>query len=236
MFSRESYVTLIEDIRAADYRFAFFDSYEPQRCVLLRHDVDFSLADAAALAGMEADLGISATYFVLISSDFYNIASPQSRSSIERMVSSGARLGLHFDPTAYEDLDAGFGIEKATFERLTGVPLTIVSLHRPREFLTDNNRKLAGVRHTYEDEYFKDLVYVSDSGGSFRFGHPLETDAFREGSSIHLNLHPIWWTRAGSSPSEKLRDWEQDLFETLNEEVGRNCKTFDGSPPWQALD
>lgn len=232
MFNRESYVRLIRDLQAAGYRFAPFDDYQNVGCVILRHDIDFSISDAVELAKLENDLGISATYFVLLTSSFYNPLSPGSLSLVRELIDLGATVGLHFDPEAHADVDSGFLKEKAIFEGAYRFPLKIVSMHRPRAFLDENDRKLEGVRHTYENEFFHELAYISDSGGSFRFGEPRESEAFRMGKSIHLNLHPIWWVREGSDPSAKLRNWQREHFEALNNDVAQNCRTFDGIPAW----
>lgn len=232
-FSVDAFVSLIADVREAGYKFCSFDDVEPERCVVLRHDVDFSPADAAQMAAIERELGVSATYFILLTSVFYNPIAPQTKTSIAEIVASGGRLGLHFDPSIYDNYKDGFEYERRIFEETFGETLEIVSLHRPRDFLDDNNRRLPGVRHTYEDEFFKGLKYFADSGGSFAFGHPLDSDEFRKRKSLHLNLHPIWWMREGTGPSGKLRSWERSYFKAINDEVGRNCKTFDGSAFWE---
>ena len=232
-FSVDAFVSLIADFRKAGYRFCTFSDVEPERCVVLRHDVDFSPADAAKMAAIEQELSVNATYFILLTSAFYNAIAPQTKTHVTAMIASGAKLGLHFDPSIYDNYEAGFEGERRIFEEAFGQKLEIVSLHRPRDFLDDNDRRLPGVRHTYEDEYFKNLKYFADSGGSFAHGHPLESDEFQARKSLHLNLHPIWWMRKGAGPSDKLRSWERSHFQALNDEVGRNCKTFDGRPFWE---
>lgn len=231
--SPEAFVELTGAFRDAGYEFRSFGDFEAERCVILRHDVDFSPPDAAKMAAKERELGVSATYFVLLGSRFYNPLAPDTKACLNEIAASGGSLALHFDPSIYENLDEGFERERRVFEETFGSRLDIVSLHRPRGFLEDNNRKLPGVRHTYEDAYFRDIKYFADSGGSFAHGHPLESGEFRQRKTIHLNLHPIWWMRGGASPSEKLRDWERGHFEALNEEAGRNCKTFDGRAFWE---
>ena len=232
--SPEAFVELVGAFRDAGYHFRSFGDFEPERCVILRHDVDFSPQDAARMAATESELGVSATYFVLLGSSFYNPLGRDTKACLDEIAASGGRLALHFDPSIHDDIDRGFERERGIFEETFGTRLDIVSLHRPRGFLEQNNRKLpAGVRHTYEDRYFKEIEYIADSGGSFAYGHPIESEAFRGRKTIHLNLHPIWWMREGSSPSEKLRSWQREYFEGLNEEVGRNCKTFDGTPFWR---
>jgi hypothetical protein len=229
-FSVDAFARLIAEFLETGYRFCSFGVFEPERCVLLRHDVDFSPRDAARMALIERELGISATYFILLTSAFYNPMAPRTKAHVAEIVANGARLGLHFDPSIYDNYEDGFERERRIFEECFGEKLEFVSLHRPRDFLDDNNRRLPGVRHTYEDAFFKDLKYFADSGGSFAHGHPLDSAEFQQRKSVHLNLHPIWWMRDGVGPSDKLRSWERSHFHAINDEVGLNCKTFDGRP------
>jgi hypothetical protein len=197
------------------------------RMLMLRHDIDFSLEAALETAQIEHELGISATYFFMLSSNFYNPWSAHSRALVERVAALGHTISLHYDPTVHDDIDAGFALERDAFERLFGTPIEVVSLHRPRGFLEDNNRPLPGAGHTYESRWFKDIAYASDSAGSFRYGHPLDTESVREGRPLHLLLHPIWWAQSGETPSDKIRDWQRGRDAFLNEEAALNCGSYD---------
>lgn len=227
MFGDDSFRDLVSGFRGNGYEFRTFDDFEAERSVVLRHDIDFSVDLAHAMARTEAELGVRATYFFMLSSNAYNLLSQHNRRLVREIVAMGHVASLHFDPDIHADVDAGFVEECAAIAPLTG-PVSIVSLHRPGDFLIDNNRALPGARHTYEDRYFRELKYVSDSGGSFSHGHPLETEAFEAGRSIHLLLHPIWWTTGPGCSSTKIREWQERHFDFLNGEASRNCKTFDG--------
>jgi hypothetical protein len=126
-------------------------------------------------------------------------------------------------------MDEGFASEQRAFEEAFGT-VEVVSIHRPGRFLEDRNRALGQCLHTYEDRFFSDMKYISDSAGAFSYGHPLESDAFKAGHSIHLLLHPIWWTTAEASPSDKLREWKAGHLEFLRDEMIANVRTFDGRP------
>ena len=45
--------------------------------LFLRHDIDLSLEAAVAMAELEAELGVQATYLLMTESVFYNLASPE---------------------------------------------------------------------------------------------------------------------------------------------------------------
>src|SRR5690242_1965630 len=103
--SPEAFVELVGAFRDAGYHFRSFGDFEPERCVIFRHDVDFSPGDAARMAAIENELGVSATYFLLLTSRFYNPLTRDTKAVIDEIVASGGRLGLHFDPSVHDDLD-----------------------------------------------------------------------------------------------------------------------------------
>ena len=230
----QEFESLIAGFKDAGYAFLPFQENAPERTIFLRHDIDFSVEAALDIARREARLGVTATYFFLLTSNFDNLLARRMRELVREVQSLGHRISLHFDPTAYRDVDLGFAMEKRLFEQCFDLEIDIVSLHRPQGFLEDNNRKLGGVRHTYEDAFFRNILYVSDSGGAFRHGHPLETDEFRGGQPLHLLLHPLWWTLEGENASDKLRAWQSAHHRFIHEETGRNCLAFDRRSAFEA--
>lgn len=227
MFDESAFRALVAGFRAGGYTFRNFFDFEAQQCVILRHDIDFSVDLAHAMAKTEADLGVQATYFFMVTSNAYNLFSSHNQRLVREVVNMGHIASLHFDPTVYSDVDKGFRQECEAIAPLTG-SVEIASLHRPGDYLLDNNRALPDSRHTYEDRYFREIKYVSDSGGAFSYGHPLETAAFESRDTIHLLLHPVWWMTAPGCPSTKVREWQRQHFEFLNREAALNCNTFDG--------
>jgi hypothetical protein len=124
-------------------------------------------------------------------------------------------------------MDAGFAAEKQIFEAIFDVELQIVSLHRPGVFLENNNRKLEGCRHTYEDSFIKEMTYISDSGGRDIQQKLFDLAHQGGGSPLHILLHPIWWTSKTASPTATLNNWLGRHQDFLVDETRRNCKTFD---------
>ena len=76
LFDLAHYVELLDAARDGGYRFAFFDREPRPGDVLLRHDVDMSLAAAVTMAELEAERDVRATYFLMTRSDFYNLDAP----------------------------------------------------------------------------------------------------------------------------------------------------------------
>ena len=160
--------------------------------VLLRHDIDFSVEQAHQVALKEAELGVISTYFFMLTTNMYNALAPCNRDLIRSIKEMGHKIAIHFDPTAYRDLYP-FLVEKKIFESVFAVDVDVVSIHRPGPFLENNNTDLFGVAQTYQDKYFKEMEYISDSGGKDPVALVTEYLNGIRDKNLQLLTHPIWW-------------------------------------------
>lgn len=177
-----------------------FRELESTRTLYLRHDVDLSLEAAVEVAKVEAQLGVSSTYFVLLTSDFYNPLSPTSRKILEELLKLGHSLGLHFDSSVYRDkspeaLSESVLEEAQLLEGLTGSPTLFFSQHRPgtHGFFSNQNIEIHDVYSQIESPM---ISYFSDATGTFRFGD--YQGQLEAGGSFQLLTHPIWWSATQS--------------------------------------
>ncbi len=194
--------------------------------IVLRHDIDFDTGFALQMARQEAELGIKATYFFLLRSNFYNIFSPEDYNNVCRIRDLGHHVSLHFDPLIYDDFLAGLQREVAVFESYFDTPVDIISIHRPNEFFQQFDQPIGHIEHTYQSKYFKHVKYFSDSTGMWRFGHPLESVEFLSLQSLHVLIHPIWWMMNGASNVDKLRLYFGHRVNNLKTEFYNNCIPF----------
>ena len=223
----DDYPALLRGFRDAGYAaVGFTDLGAATGQLLLRHDVDFDVAAALRMAEWEYAAGMSATYFFLVSSDSYNPYSHDNLARIRRIQALGHTVSIHFDPPLYSDPDAGLAAEKSVFERLLDTTVNVVSIHRPSPEYLQHDATIAGCPHTYMKRYCSDIAYLSDSTGTFRFGHPFDSAAFADGRSLQLLIHPIWWTYAGATPQDKLRAFYHQRTHDLREHYALNCKPF----------
>jgi len=231
MFGQLAYSEILRTLIEEGFLFCRFleeTSVESQKSICLRHDIDFSVSEALKMAMLEYDAGVKATYFFMCSSNTYNLFSKTNFNMIQEIRRLGHDISLHFDPTVYEDIDYGFRLEKDTFENFFKTKIGMVSIHRPGDFLKDNNRKFVGCRHTYEDDFIKKMVYISDSGGRNIFKKIFELSQLQGGVRLHVLIHPIWWINTSSDPTATLNIWLKTQHDFLVEETRRNCKTFQG--------
>ena len=225
------YRSLIAKFLDANYRFCDFTQMNAdERVVIFRHDIDFSTRAARDLANLEAELGITSTYFFLIRSPFYNIYEPATLSHIREINSLGHNTGLHFDASLYDGsfdcLDHAATQECEILEKIVGLRPEFISFHRPAKSLLGLDKKVGGRDHAYNTRFFSDFAYVSDSCGEWRFGPPDKHQAFAAGKGMQVLTHPIWWLTEGKTASKKITNFIVENSEQVSLDVKRNCNIY----------
>lgn len=212
-FTYDGYFDNLKLLRKNGYSIALYADAKPQKCAILRHDVDFSLKSAVEFAEREAASGddIKSTYFVLLRTDFYNPFSAESQRQIRRIQELGHEIGLHFDEMSYGfegDLDrirSAVISEKSILEQITGRSVHTVSMHRPSRLVLNADLKFDGMINSYSQEYFKQWKYVSDSRMNWREDLSV---VIKSGNydRLHILTHAFWY-------SDKLETTREKLFQ-----------------------
>lgn len=228
-FTWDSYKEIIVNFISSGYNFRKFSlDFSRHNTIFLRHDIDFCLHSALRVAEIEEKLGIKSSFFILIGSEFYNIISPGSKRILRDILDMGHNVGLHFDPSIYSNkfhaIDKAAREECSVLEEILSCEVDVISFHRPSKIFLGLDEPIGGRIHTYMPEFYSDLAYFSDSGGLFRFGHPLDSEMFKKRSSMQILTHPIWWSE--EIISDRLELIDSMLFERnnfLKMEAARNC-------------
>ena len=186
-FSLGHYRELLRAAQAGGYRFAGFDVPPEPGVVILRHDVDLSLAGALAMAEVEAEEGAWSTWFLMTRSVFYNLASSEGVRAIERLRSLGHRVAHH---AVWPDVDLA-----ARFD-------PVVAWHNPDpEYM---RAPIDGAANVMEEPFFDPQHYRSDSNQHWRHGCPHEQLARGEFDWLQLLTHPEIWAFPGATMRESM--------------------------------
>ena len=207
-FTYHAYRELIRLLKDGGYVFTDYHTYaDHPKCVIMRHDIDNDLEQAAKMAEIEYAEGIRSTYFMLLRTDFYNPASAKSQKLIQKILSCGHEIGLHFDEVAYEqeDMDVAAAV-KAEADILSGIcgcDITTVSMHRPSRKTLEANLQIPGYINSYGKTFFNDFKYLSDSRRNWR--EPV-MDIVRSGQydRLHILTHAFWYHPENRSISETV--------------------------------
>lgn len=205
-FTRRWYREFIERLQADGYTFRGFGDRMEDTDILLRHDVDLSLASALRTAELEASLGVHSTYCVLLGSGLYNPLSRQNRERLDRIDSLGHDVALHFSTHKYWDeqpdpgaVEARVADELAVLESGLGISTETVSFHIPPEWVL--GRTFSGFHSTYEPAYYENIAYVADSGQRWRDEPPRLHD--RDGA-VQILTHPGLWRADDADFDERV--------------------------------
>ena len=199
---------MLRKLREHRYIICSYNDTLPQQCVILRHDIDNDINKALKFAELEHEEGVSSTYFVLLTSDFYNAFSYKSTKSLTAIAELGHDIGLHFDEVRYPDL----GVE-AIQERIIkeckllseaiGQAVTVVSMHRPSKAILEADLKIPGLINSYGKTFFNDFKYLSDSRRRWR--EPVdEIVASEQYEKLHILTHAFWYNEQEKNLQDSL--------------------------------
>lgn len=213
-FTLSSYHAILETALNNGYQFLGFNQIGQEHSsysCLLRHDVDSELWSCSAMADIEEELGISATYFLMLRSTSYNLFCIESREIIERLLKGGHHIGLHFmvelcEHDTIELLSEKVLAEVKMINHEIGVNIHAVSFHHPSEVILNNNILIGSLINTYNKIQMGDYFYVSDSNMVWRHQRPGEIFAHYVYPRIQLLIHPMWWTSEPMTLKEKWRN------------------------------
>ena len=212
-FTYNAYVGYLKLLKTAGYSLTRFQdartSMEPK--AIIRHDIDLSPKSALKMAELDYENGCLATYFVLISSTFFNLLDKDNEASILKIASLGHEIGLHFDVTKYADADgnalqAAIEREIDLLSAIIGKPVKSMSWHIPRRDLIGKRLPFLeeqGILNAYDPEFFDGYKYCSDS--MMRWRDPLVdyVDCVRY-PKLQVLTHPISYAEEERSDIFKL--------------------------------
>jgi hypothetical protein len=225
-FTEEHYRYLL-NIAKVPYCFATYDSIPwGTHFILWRHDLDYSINRAARLATIEAEEGVTATYFVNPCSEYYNPFEKQQMHLIKFILSLGHHLGLHFDSDVHniqneEQLHKKVAQEGRWLEEAFGVRPTAFSFHNPREVnLRWDADFYGGLMNCYSRRFKSETPYISDSNGYWRFRRLQNVLTDATDSCLQVLTHPCWWQEEAMPPRQRV-------FRSIYGRATHNLRSYD---------
>lgn len=212
-FTWDAYKRLIGLLKSEGYSFTDYHNYQNVNypCVILRHDIDNCISKAREMAELEHSLGVHSTYFVLLTSEFYNTVAECNIKQLHEMKKMGHAIGLHFDEKLYSGKDPdeirhAAERERKILESILDMPIREISMHRPSKIALEANWKFDSMVNSYGDEFFKSFKYLSDSRMQWRE----DVEAIIQGhqyDKLHILTHAIWYGEKESSLEQKVREY-----------------------------
>lgn len=227
-FTYKAYKGMIEKLLDKNYEISDYKNYkEKKKVVILRHDIDTSLEKALRIAEIEKELNIYSTYFILLSTDFYNINSEKSLKIVKEIKRLGGKIGLHFDEKKYkinaqEDYIKYVNYELNILSRILNEKIDIVSMHRPSKEFLEMDLEIPNVINSYQKVFFNKFKYISDSRMNWRENveEIIEKNQYK---ALHILTHPFWYEENEKTMEEKLKIFLNsatlERYNSLNENI-----------------
>jgi hypothetical protein len=211
-FTYEEYKKIIYSVKKNGFEISNYENIDKHlKAVIFRHDIDFSPSKALKIAEIENNLSIKSIYFVLLSTNFYNVFSLENQTIFKRIISLGHEIGLHFDETKYvylksNDIKKFVNEEAETLGRALGVNIKTVSMHRPSKNTLENNYVFNNLINAYSFKYLYDIKYISDSRMNWK-QNPFELLENIETKKVQILTHPFWFDEEVLTVKEKLMNF-----------------------------
>ncbi len=209
-FTLVEYKKLLETAKK-NWTFRTYDTFDKkEKFILWRHDVDFSMHAARNLAVIENSMGISATYFILPHSEFYNLFEKEITDLVKTIISLGHEIGLHFDTHYYgikdeKHLEKYLLQETRWLQEVFQKEIKVFSFHNTTDFTMNCKQwQYAGLINTYADYFQTNVIYNSDSHGIWRFKRLKELLEEAQSKPMQVLTHPEWWQSEVMSPKQRV--------------------------------
>lgn len=210
-FTEDSYRAIVKQA-ASKYLFVNYGYKGSELHAIWRHDVDFSLNRALKLAQIEAELGVTSTWFILLRSEYYNPLEIDASSVLKKILGLGHKIGLHIDLAAYPEvvtdgqLTAAIQFEAGILEKEFDISISEFAFHNPNPRNESFSSYRIGEYVNASASYFRtEYTYASDSNGYWRFKSIPTVIQEGTGQNLCILTHPVWWTPSAQSPFERVK-------------------------------
>ena len=239
MFSYEDYKEIIRIIQSTGNQAGYEEALTADKFVIMRHDVEYSVDRAYALAKVESSMDFTSTFFFQWTNNSYNILSRRNQDLIKDMHERGHVIGLHYALNGLTDMqEVRHQIKKEMdiLSEMFGFPITQFSVHRPSPDVLRENIKLPGILNAYQDEFFTfaekvtdqtplKVKYMSDANHIWRYGYPDEANITGY-EKVQILTHPFAWSTKGYDNRDNYAVLIQEKYNEMIDSINNECKDF----------
>lgn len=238
-FTHRAYCELLEYIKGLGRRIIPFrdipllhEAPEGVPYVILRHDVDFSVSKAEEIAELDHQAGVQSTFFVLLTTPYYNPLDEANLKILSRIIAMGHEIGLHYDCSGFDAL--AFDEQYRRIQTLAaclgshlGIEVRALAQHKPAASAVHPD--FPGYVDSYSPAFFKDIAYISDSRMLFRVKDVYAF--FREHPRCQAVFHPIWWHAQPKTRAQIFEELKSQFAQQFNRMIDEEHRIILDSLP-----
>ena len=226
-FTYSEYIELLNILKSNRVNLTFREwdklNAKPNSFFLLRHDIDYSLTSALEMAKIENSIGIKATYFLLMSSNNYNLLSEEYCNIPKQLIELGHEVGLHYDVQAIYKRDKINFTEQLELEidilsKLSNKKITSIAMHNPSIYGKDPFKNIANYINAYNEELTQNISYYSDSCGAWRDNAYYSFMNNKLPNKLQLLIHPIFWSKNNTNRWIQYENFLENKINKLKKE------------------
>lgn len=200
-YTLDNYRLLLDRFVDAGYEFLPYDAYlRGRKALLLRHDIDYTLFFAEEFARINAEKGVSGTFFFQIRSNLYNFMDHAVQAAVRRIVDMGQYIGFHaVVNSAFPSLPELRDYVSSEFELFRQmVPETspVFAWHNPgilqAEGFDHIKAEFPGLINAYAKINDVEVPYFADSNMRYSFDELCDL-AKRDIPALQLAVAPMQW-------------------------------------------
>ena len=245
MFSFEDYKQILRIIKSTGRQTDYRGALGREAFIIMRHDVEYSVERAYALARVERAMDFTSTYFFQWTNNSYNILPRRNMDMIKDMHERGHQIGLHFALNGMTDMELvrrQIVKEMNILSQMFGFKIDTFSIHRPSKDVLRENIKLPGMVNAYQDDFFTfaedagkgaslKVKYMSDANHIWRYGYPDEENITGH-NKVQILTHPFAWCKKGYNNFDNYKALIREKFREMIESVDNECKDFGEYRDW----
>ena len=239
MFSFDDYREIVRAIKATGRYATYEEALDKDSFIIMRHDVEYSVERAHALAKVEESMDFRSTFFFQWTNNSYNILSRKNRDILSDMHERGQHIGLHFALNGMTDMRVIRERIKQEIDMLSnmlGFEINSFFFFRPSPDVLAENIKISGIINAYQDDFFTfdpkatpeselDVKYLSDANHVWRYGYPDE-ETINKYDKVQILTHPFAWTKKGYDNLENYKTLVNEKYVELIDSIDNECKDF----------
>jgi len=205
-FTIQMYLKLLDALKKENYKFVTMVKFieneiwntEEKICVL-RHDIDKKIDNAVAMAKLERDRGIKATYYVRFIDDVYDV------NKLKKIEAYGHEIGYHYETLdkCKGNVDKAYELFKEELEKIReNFEIKTICMHgyplNPWRNLDIwkkyDYHKLGIIGEPYLDVDYSKVAYFTDTGRSWsskaRVKDVIPPNNYNEKHGLHARTTP----------------------------------------------
>ena len=229
-FHKDAYKDMIRVALDSGYKFILFEEKEQaasDKFCILRHDIDADLKAAYEIALIENEMGVRSTYFLMIRSPLYNLFGRANHAFVEKILSLGHAIGLHYDEGFYPNTGMSLpelvDMEAKILSTMFKYQIKAVSFHQPGINVRENKIKIHTLINTYDKQDMEGVFYLSDSNMIWKGETPEMIFKNSLHQKVQILIHPMWWVGKGIETTEML--WDKAILDNIHRSLDQVIET-----------